>query len=96
MTITREKMDDLAGLYQFELTDEEKDLLLKDFADLEEDLALFEAIDTEGVEPMVYPFEDETSYLREDDQIQVLALDQVLENAPERKDSYFVVPKVVE
>lgn len=96
MTISREKMDDLASLYQFSLSEEEKDLLERDFEDLEEDLRLLEAIDTEGVEPMVYPFEDETSYLREDDQIEVLSLEDVLENAPERKNSYFVVPKVVE
>ncbi len=96
MTITREKMDDLALLYQFKLSDEEKDLLEKDFELLEDDLRLLEEIDTDGIEPMVYPFEDETSYLRDDDQIESLDLDEVLANAPTRKNSYFVVPKVVD
>ena len=96
MTITREKMDDLALLYQFKLSDEEKDLLEKDFELLEDDLRLLEEIDTDGVEPMVYPFENETSYLRDDEEIETLDLDEVLENAPTRKNSYFVVPKVVD
>lgn len=96
MTITREKMDDLALLYQFKLYDEEKDLLEKDFELLEDDLRLLAEIDTDGIEPMVYPFEDETSYLRDDEEIETLDLDEVLENAPTRKNSYFVVPKVVD
>lgn len=96
MTITREKMDDLALLYQFKLYDEEKDLLEKDFELLEDDLRLLAEIDTDGIEPMVYPFEDETSYLRDDEEIETLNLDEVLENAPTRKNSYFVVPKVVD
>lgn len=96
MTITREKMDQLVLLYQFKLSDEEKDLLEKDFELLEDDLRLLEEIDTDGVEPMIYPFEDETSYLRDDEEIKTLDLDEVLENAPTRKNSYFVVPKVVD
>lgn len=89
-------MDELARLYQFRLSEEEKDLLEEDFKALDNGLELLGKINTDGVEPMVYPFENETTYMREDDEIDVLDLEDVLKNAPKLKNSYFSVSKVVE
>ena len=56
----------LANDLKFDLSDEEIEELKKDFVAVEEQVSLFEKVDTEGVEPMVYPFEAPTTFLRED------------------------------
>ncbi len=43
-----------------------------EFDVLTQQIQLFDKVDTEGVEPMVYPFEEETSFLREDEVTHVL------------------------
>ena len=96
MKISREKMDELAGFYQFKLSEEDKDELELDFIQLTDGLEALAKIDTEGVEPMVYPFENETIYMREDDLIEQLTVEEVLKNAPKTKHTYFSVSKVVE
>ena len=52
-------------------------------------------VDTENVEPMRSVMEIERDW-REDTVTDGGMAPQVLENAPEREDGYFVVPKVVE
>ena len=56
----------LANDLKFDLSDEEINELKKDFIEVEKQVELFEKIDTTGVEPMVYPFEEATTFLRED------------------------------
>ena len=46
----------LANDLKFDLSDEEIEELKKDFVAVEEQVSLFEKVDTEVVEPMVYPF----------------------------------------
>ena len=52
-------------------------------------------MDTEGVEPMVYPFEAPTHFLREDVVDHVLTQEEALKNAPNKKNGFFVTKKVV-
>ena len=59
----------LARKLMFELTDEEADDMAQEFKTLCVQLQLLEAIDTTGVEPMVYPFETPTVYLIECDEL---------------------------
>lgn len=96
MNISREKMEELSKLYNFELSEKEKDFLSKDFERLERGLAILNKINTDGIEPMVYGSENITSYMREDRLSENLSLVEVLENAPKIKDNYFVGPRVVE
>lgn len=96
MELTKEKIEELAKLYCFQLTEKEVEEILIEFQHLIQNMALLNQIDTEAVEPMVYPFEQATSYLREDDVIHELSVQQVLENAPKVENDYFVVPKVVD
>ena len=56
----------LASDLKFSLTDEEIEALKKDFEAVEAQVHLFEQVDTEGVEPMIWPFETPTVFLRED------------------------------
>ena len=73
----------LASDLKFSLSDEEVGELKKDFAAVEKQMELFETIDTEGVEPMVYPFEAPTTFLREDVADEVLSQQDALVNAPD-------------
>lgn len=96
MELTLEKIEQLSKLYNFRLSDQEIVELQSEFKQLSEDMKLLAAIDTEQVAPMVYPFEQPTSYLREDDDVTQLSQQQVLANAPQTVGDFIVVPKVVE
>lgn len=85
----------LAHNLMFELNDQEAQELVEEFETLTKQLALLEAIDTTGVEEMIYPFEEETSFIREDVVSNVISQKEALANAPKSKQGHFVVPKVV-
>lgn len=85
----------LAHNLMFELNDQEAQELVEEFETLTKQLALLEAIDTTGVEEMIYPFEEETSFIREDVVSNVISQKEALANASKSKQGHFVVPKVV-
>ena len=85
----------LALQCRFELSDEEAHDIKKEFDVLISQMRLLEKVDTENVEPMVYPFEEPTSFLREDVVENVLPIKEVLKNAPKEKNGFFVTQKVV-
>ncbi len=80
---------------KFELSDEEASDIQNDFVLLEKKLALLDVINTDGVEEMIYPFDIETSYLREDEVSDVLSVEDALSNVSKTKQNHVVVPKVV-
>lgn len=85
----------LASDLKFDLSDEEIEELKNDFKAVEAQVELFDSVDTEGVEPMVYPFEEATVFLREDETGDVLSRDEALANAPDVRMGHIHVPKVV-
>lgn len=85
----------LAKQLMFELSDEEADSLVKEFSTLEAQMALLDAVDTEGVEEMVYPFETPTVFLREDEVSHVISQDDAMANVKKKLEGHFVLPKVV-
>lgn len=85
----------LANQLMFDLSDDEALDIQNEFETLQEQLHLLESIDTEGVEPMVYPFEDETVYLREDEVTHVISQEDAIVNAKNATEGHFRVPKVV-
>lgn len=86
---------ELANQLRFDLTDAEANDIKNEFDVLMEQIDLLNKIDTEGVEPMVYPFDEETSFLREDVADHALPVKEVLKNAPKAKNGFFVTQKVV-
>ena len=86
---------DLANQLRFSLSDAEAQDINNEFDVLIDQMDLLNKIDTEGIEPMVYPFDEETSYMREDVADQVLPVQEVLKNAPKTKNGFFVTQKVV-
>ena len=85
----------LAKDLRFELNDKEIEGIKKRFKRLENQIELFEQFDTDNVEPMVYPFETPTTYLREDEVDEVLSQAEVLSNVKDARMGHVHVPKVV-
>lgn len=94
-SITNEEIQAFANRLMFRIKDEEMDTVRKEFGALNEMLKSFQEIDTEGVEEMVYPFEEATTYLRDDVVDEVLTSEEVLANAPAQKAGHIQLPKVV-
>lgn len=85
---------ELADSLMIKISDEELELILEDesFYQL---LEYMEAVDTEGVAMMHMPFEEETSYLREDVVTHVLDRETVMKNAPKHNDEFIEVVQVI-
>ena len=60
----REYFKKLAHQLMFDLSDEEADSIVKEFGQLEKQMSLLDKVNTDGVEEMIYPFEEPTSFLR--------------------------------
>ena len=85
----------LAAGIMLDVNDDEVEDLKGEFDVLTQQIQLFDKVDTEGVEPMVYPFEEETSFLCEDEVTHVLTQEEALRNAGSVRAGHVHVPKVV-
>jgi len=85
----------LANQIMFDLNDEEASSIQNDFKVLQKQMELLNKIDTRDVQEMVYPFEAPTSFLRDDEAVEMLSQKDALKNAPEVKEGQIIVPKVV-
>lgn len=79
----------------FYVTDEDMPELIDEYDIFMNHVAVLEKINTEGIEPLVYPYEIETTFLREDKVDEILSQDDVLKNAKDVLDHQIKVPKVV-
>lgn len=85
----------LAHQLMFDVNETEIAQLQAEFTILESQIDLLERIDTDNVEPMVYPFEQETTYLRKDEVTNTLSREAALSNAQAVTAGHIHVPKVV-
>lgn len=85
----------LAHQLMFDLSDEEVLDIKNEFATLTAQLSLMEDVNTDNVEPMVYCFEQPTTFVRKDEVEHTLTKQQALANAPKQRDGHFLVPRVV-
>lgn len=91
----KEMLRHLANQCMFDCSDDELTSIQEAFIILEKQMKLLEEIDTDGVEPMVYPFEAETTFLRDDDVCNVLTQEEAIANAAKTREGHVLVPKVV-
>ncbi len=93
--INDETIDYVGILAKLELSDEEKDQAKKDMASMLDYIDKLSELDTEGVEPMshVFPL---NNIFREDVVVNGDDRDNILSNAPAKKDGAFKVPRTVE
>lgn len=88
-------LKDLGYKTMFHITDEEMPALLIEYEVFMSHVQSLEAIQTEGVEPLAYPYEIETTFLRDDEEIHMIEREEALKNAYSTQDYQVKVPKVV-
>jgi len=95
MTLTEADVDKIARLARLKPTAEEKRKLLEDLNKILEYMRVIDEIDVSGVDEMSHAAHLPTPF-REDIVEQGLTADDALRNAPQAKDGYIVVPKVID
>lgn len=95
-TLNRDTIQYLAHQNRFALSDEEADWILEEFEVLMSQLDKMNEIDTENIEPMVYPNETATVFMREDVVEDVLSAEDALKNVPHTRNGFVVTKKVLD
>ena len=93
--ISDETIEYVGILAKLELSDEEKEAAKSDMARMLDNIDKLSELDTTGVEPMSHVF-PVNNVFREDVVTNGDDSENILSNAPESKDSAFVVPKTVD
>ena len=95
--IEKEKLKDYAKKLMFDMDDEEYTTLQEEFAVILKQMDLIGKIaNIKDVEPMSFPFINETAVLREDEVGDYLTVGEVLSNTKHQIDNQVKVPKVVD
>ncbi len=95
MRITRELVAHVARLSRLALTEEELEQYRQQLSTILEYFARLEALPTEGVKTTSHAI-PVTNVFREDVVTPSLPVEEVLTMAPQARDGYFVVPRVLE
>lgn len=94
--VNKEVLKDAANRLLFEMSEEEYDTLLNEFDIVKAQLSMIGKIPgIDEVEPMTFPFECTTDYLREDVPSATLSVEEVLQNSKVNEDNQIRIPKVV-
>lgn len=93
--ITDEIMEYVEILAKLELTEEERIQAKADMSRMLDYIDQLNELDTSGVEPMTHIF-PVYNVFRDDTEEDQWSREQMLENAPEKKDGFFQVPRTVE
>lgn len=93
--ITDETIEYVSILAKLELSEEEKKQAKKDMEEMLKFIDMLNELDTEGVEPMSHVFPINNVF-REDIVINGNDRNNIIANAPAKKDGSFKVPKTVE
>lgn len=93
--ISDETIEYVGILAKLDLNEEEKKQAAADMERMLDYIDKLSELDTEGVEPMSHVF-GRTNVFREDVVTNGDDRESILKNAPEEKDSMFVVPRTVE
>lgn len=95
-TYNIEVLKDASHRLLFEMSDEQYDTLLKEFDIVTSQMKLIgEDPSVDSFEPMTFPFECTTSYLREDIPGEPLSREDALKNAHNKMGGQIKLPKVV-
>ena len=93
--MTKEKLKKAAKNVMIDMSEEEYDKFLNNFDNYAKNLAILEQLEVpENTEPMVFPYEVETT-LRDDAQDEVIEADEAFKNSSCYKDGKIVIGKVV-
>lgn len=94
--VTIKTLKEAANRICLDMSDKEYETLLEEFKIMQAQMELISKID--GVEeeiPMTFPFPCTHSFLREDEPINELSVEEGLKNAPDVHENQIKLPKVV-
>lgn len=95
MQITPDLIKYLESLARITLSEDEEKKVGNELQDILTYIDMLNELDTDGVEAMSHCFPI-TNVMREDVVAESMTSDEIVANAPESQDGYFVVPKTVE
>ena len=95
MKITEETVQYVASLAKLSVSDDEKQKVAKELDRILDYIETMNGLDTEGIEPMSHVLPVKNVF-REDVVTNQDNRDELLKNAPKKKDGSFVVPKTGE
>ena len=94
MKITKDEVLHVADLARLDLDEASVDKFAGQIGNILEYVSKLNEVDTEGIRPTSHAISI-TNVFREDQQRQPLDREKALENAPDKENGNFVVPKVV-
>lgn len=94
-TLTLKEVNHVALLARLRLTDEERGKLTEDLNVILAQFELLQRVDTSDVPPTAHAMALQNVF-REDEARASLPREEVLREAPEARDEFFVVPRVVD
>jgi aspartyl-tRNA(Asn)/glutamyl-tRNA(Gln) amidotransferase subunit C len=95
MKISKDDVVHVAELARLEFSEEELDKFTDQLGNILEYIEKLSELDTSGVEPTSHVL-DMSTPLREDRVEEWITPEEALQNAPEREDDFFSVPKVID
>ena len=95
MSIDIAQTERIANLARLTLSEDEKELFGSQLSSIFTHIEKLNALDTSGVEPTSHAIEL-TNVFREDVVKESLSVDQALSNAPDRSESFYRVPKILD
>ncbi len=94
MAISKKEVERVASLARLELSDNETQDYTEQLGSILNWMEELNKLDVSKVEPTAYVF-PMSNVFREDKVTESLDVEKALQNAPDSKDSYFRVPKIV-
>ncbi|MGA0557412.1 Asp-tRNA(Asn)/Glu-tRNA(Gln) amidotransferase subunit GatC [Larkinella sp. VNQ87] len=95
MKVDHETLHKIAHLARLDVRPEEEQALVESLNEVLTWMEQLNEIDTTGVEPLTH-ISGELNMLRDDVVQNQLPREQALQNAPDKTEQYFQVPKVIE
>jgi aspartyl-tRNA(Asn)/glutamyl-tRNA(Gln) amidotransferase subunit C len=95
MKIDKSTVENIAHLARLELSESEKDKMVDDLSKILVWMEQLNEVDTENIEPLTH-MSEAVNVFREDIANNQLSRERALFNAPQKDDTYFMVPKVIE
>ncbi len=95
MKISRADVEHIAMLARLKLTEEEKDTYSEQLSKILDYIDKLNQLDTTDVEPTSHVLQI-TNVFRDDEPAKSLPTDKALKNAPDRKDNFYRVPRIIE
>ncbi len=92
--ISQKEVEQVAQLAKLDLTEPEKTLFRGQLSQILTFVGQLQEVSTEGIPPTA-SVADQELMLREDIPREGLSQEQALSNAPESRDGFFVVPKII-